>query len=205
MTEKCGVGHAPGGAQAATGLPAGGSGKLPRELIAALQQRLQSQVEERLEALQEKVEALASRLEAAGARAAPAGGGPGEAELRETLKKVVASVLLESGFLEKLIEKVVDSRLESLKLALGEGGGGSEALRQEAAALVKEFLSANLGKIFQSEIRGAIQKEMQAVMGSENMKLLVDDKFRAITLYLKTEVIPKAVRQLLKDGGREIA
>ena len=82
-------------------------------------------------------------------------------------------------------------------------GGGGEALKSESARLVKEFLSQNLGTLFQSEIRGAVQKELQAFMASENMKMLIDDKFRTVQLYLTTEVIPNTVKQILRKLSQQ--
>ena len=50
----------------------------------------------------------------------------------------------------------------------------------------------------QSESTALVQREIQATLSSENVKILLDDKFRAISLYLKSEVIPKTVAQILK-------
>ena len=38
-------------------------------------------------------------------------------------------------------------------------------------------------------------------MNSEDVKQLIDSKFRAITLYMKTDVIPQAVKQVLQQNG----
>ncbi len=47
-----------------------------------------------------------------------------------------------------------------------------------------------------------MQKEVALALGSENMKILIDEKFRAISLYLKTDVIPKTVAQILKSSKK---
>jgi hypothetical protein len=116
-------------------------------------------------------------------------------EIRKQVKEVLNSVLIESGLLKQVVETVVERQLE----ARGGGGGGGERLRQEAAAVAKDFLSKNLGTVFKDEIQGAVTAATKELLSSEQVKILIDDKFRAVTLYLKTEVIPKAVRQAAKE------
>ena len=101
----------------------------------------------------------------------------GNDRTKEALLHVIQAVLLESGLLEKFVGRAVDQKLESLPPG-GVHQGLSDASRKE--------------------IQGMIQKEASALLGSEEMKTMIDEKFRAITLYLKSDVIPKAVQQALK-------
>jgi len=137
----------------------GNAPELMKQLAAMLEQAQDPAA--RLTDLETRVEALASRV----------GSGSGNQDLAGTIKKIVSSVLLESGFLEKLIDRRLAERL-----------GGADA----ATGLAKE-------------IRGAVQKEIEGYLASDSIKELLDEKFRAVTLYLKTDVIPQAVRQALRD------
>jgi hypothetical protein len=121
-------------------------------------------------------------------------------EIRKQVKEVLNSVLIESGLLKQVVETVVERQLE----ARGGDGGGGERLRQEAAALAKDFLSKNLGTVFKDEIQGAVTAATKELLSSEQVKILIDDKFRAVTLYLKTEVIPKAVRQAARESAEGV-
>ncbi len=101
----------------------------------------------------------------------------GNDRTKEALLHVIQAVLFESGLLEKVVGRAIEQKLESLP------PGGAHQRLSEAT-----------GK----EIQGMIQKETSALLASEEMKTMIDEKFRAITLYLKSDVIPKAVQQALK-------
>ncbi len=123
-------------------------------------------------------------------------------KVREQVKDVLNRVLLESGLLQQIVDKAVEHKLE----ARGSGGASehAEALQKEAANIAKKFLSENIGSLSKKEIQDAIGDSTQKVLSSENVKVLIDDKFRAVTLYLKTEVIPKSVRQALKEAAETV-
>ncbi|MEM7233375.1 MAG: hypothetical protein AAF517_14450, partial [Planctomycetota bacterium] len=78
------------------------------------------------------------------------------------------------------------------------GGGGSD----DAAKLAKDFLSENLQRLLQNEARPILQEEMKQFFAGDEMKVLLDDKFRAVTLYLKTDVIPNSVRQAMRKPNQ---
>ena len=178
--------------------------QLMQQLAAMFNQAPSGDVQGRIEELQAKLESLTQKLESPGASGGPAPGAGSfvisDKVLAEKFKKLLTSVLFESGVLEKLVGVTVENKLRELNL---KPGGAGEALKTESARLVKEFLSQNLGTLFQSEIRGAIQKELQAFMASENMKMLIDDKFRTVQLYLTTEVIPNTVKQILRKLSQQ--
>jgi hypothetical protein len=94
---------------------------------------------------------------------------------KDKLAEIINAVVFESG----ILSKVIRSELEGvLQRALG------EYLNRE----LPRFLNDN------------VSKAVADCLGSEEVKLLIDSKFRAITLYLKTDVIPKVVKQLLQKG-----
>jgi hypothetical protein len=84
--------------------------------------------------------------------------------------------------------QVKDVLLEVIHSALFQSG----VLEKYVGRAVEQRLEKDIGAI--------VQKEIQATLSSENIKMLMDDKFRAISLYLKQEVIPKAVAQILKGS-----
>lgn len=101
---------------------------------------------------------------------------------KDALNQVVQAILFDSGILEKLVQRIVEERL---KEAGAIGGGGAAAAGSLSEEQKKETLDL-------------FQKELSAALASEQMKMLIDDKFRAISLYLKSDVIPKAVQEALK-------
>lgn len=171
----------------------------PKELLAQLASMLdetkgdKNGLEERLARLESNLAELGAHLKAGGE------GGRGgislsDDALGEKLKRLISSVLIESGFLEKFVKSTVESQLE------GAGGSDPQSVKRMAGQLAKEFLTENLGTIFQKEIAEIVRKEVSQFLAGEEMKLLLDEKFRTVTLYLKTDVIPNAVRHALKSG-----
>ncbi len=94
---------------------------------------------------------------------------------KDKLAEVINAVVFESGILSKVIKSELD---DSLKGA------------------IEAYLDRELPKFINDNVATAVSD----CLGSEEVKLLIDTKFRAITLYLKTEVIPKAVKQLLQKA-----
>ena len=95
---------------------------------------------------------------------------------REKLAEVINAVVFESGILSKVIKSELDDVLKSA---------------------TTEYLNRELPKFLNDNVSKAVGE----CLGSEEVKLLIDSKFRAITLYLKTDVIPKVVKQLLQKSG----
>lgn len=130
-------------------------------------------------------------------------GGKDSADLKRTITEILGTILLETGLLERLVEKIVEKQLKSQgaagtnSAASAPGADSLDAIRQETGKVAREFLSRHLGGLFQTEIRGVIQKEMKTILASDEIKELIDEKFRTINVYLKTEVIPKVVQQEL--------
>jgi hypothetical protein len=133
--------------------------------------------------------------------AAPAGeksAAASSAELKKTVTDAVTAVLFETKILERVIDRQIKAQLAAASAAkASEGGSTGDAVRQEIPKIVKEYLTRNLGQLFEGEVRGAIQKEILSFMASDQMKEIMDDKFRLINSYLKSEVIPKVVQQEL--------
>ena len=89
---------------------------------------------------------------------------------KEQLAKMIHAVVFESGILKKVIDQQIATNVE------------------KAAA---EYV--------QKELPNQIERAVGETLNSEAMKEFIDSKFRAITLYLKTEVIPSAVKRALKQ------
>ena len=125
-------------------------------------------------------------------------------KLKETVTTVIGNTLVESGLLEKFVDRAVESRLEGGHG--GAAGAGVEALVAKAIEAKSEQISqavtAQCLDQLRREVQAIVHKESAATLSSENIKILIDDKFRAISLYLKTDVIPKTVAQILKNTGK---
>lgn len=102
---------------------------------------------------------------------------------KEALANVVQAILFDSGILERLVTRIVDEKITS------------------RGAAPSSTAAAGLNDEARKEIAALAQKAITATLAGEQMKMLLDDKFRAITLYLKSEVIPKAVQDILKAKG----
>jgi len=191
-----------------------GSSATPKQLmeqfVSLLNQGADSDLQQRIAALQHKFDSLSQRLESANAGT---GGLPSSGSfivsdklLGDKFKKLLTSTLFESGILERFVALAVEKKLAELKVSpSGQGPANAEELRKESAKLVKEFLSQNLRSLFQNEIRGAIQKELQSFLASEDMKIMIDNKFRAVQLYLTSDVVPTTVKQILQKYARQKA
>jgi len=149
----------------------------------SLEERLTHEFEGRLKELEKRIalrldKLIAERVEPLLDRrlsaASPGAAGSSEAT-KEALTQVMQAVLFESGFLEKFVQRAVEQKLET--------GNSAKALLDSC----------------RSEIQGIVEKTVSATLSGENVKVMIDDKFRAISLYLKGEVIPKAVIQILKQ------
>jgi hypothetical protein len=106
--------------------------------------------------------------------------------LRTMVTEAVGAVLFET----KVLDRAIERRFQE--------DGASTALREETVKVVRDHLSRNLGILFQTEIRGVIQKEIRAFMASDELKEMIDEKFRTISSYLASDVIPRAVHQELE-------
>lgn len=95
---------------------------------------------------------------------------------KDNIAEIVNAVVFESGILSKVIKNELNIAMK----------GAIEA-----------YLNHELPKFLNDNVASAVSE----CLGSEEVKLLIDSKFRAITLYLKSDVIPKAVKQLLQQGG----
>jgi hypothetical protein len=171
-------------------VPSGSSRGSPAEaqVIAALESRLILRIDEKLEDVQRRAtenlaNVIAERvdpvIDSKIRKALQGSVASNNARTKEALLQVIQGVLFESGLLEKLILKNLEQKLQSLPAG---GGGGGGTLSEQ-------------GK---KEVQTLVQKEVATTLSSEQVKQLIDDKFRAISLYLKQEVIPKAVSQILK-------
>ncbi len=150
--------------------------------------------------------------------AAPAGGGaPGNLDARiktqvaACLPEIIASEQVQAHFnamlkdkgkeifkqaifggsldLKKVVARVVEQSLDSRAgaVVVGDAGGGGVSI----AAAVESYLTQHLGK----DLSHAVQAEMRTFLASEQMKELLESKFRAIDVYLKTDLIPRVVKR----------
>lgn len=171
-------------ARAGAGAPGSSPSRLEAEMLQRFEERLEQFSKKAADSLSVILESrLASMIEAR-LKSAPAGTSPDGGVDKDSFRKAIQSTLLESGLLERLILRVVEEKLKALPpsppVSPAPGGLSDEVLASMAAA-----------------IQRAVQVEVGNAVAGEKVKVLIDDKFRAITLYLKQDVIPKTVQQLL--------
>lgn len=120
-------------------------------------------------------------------------------KVKDVVAGVVSGTLFDSGLLQKYVARSVEQKLEAQGQDLE--SRLEKILRERGAHLLQSALSETLSKM-RRELQALVEKECAATLSSENLKILIDDKFRAISIYLKTDVIPKTVSQMLK-GSRK--
>jgi len=96
------------------------------------------------------------------------------------------SALSGSLDIKKAVTRVVESVLEARGIT-----GGGKGQTQDISEAVSQYLKQNLGNM----LTDTISSEVKNFLASEEMKELLDSKFRAIDLYLKTDLIPKVVKR----------
>ena len=96
------------------------------------------------------------------------------------------SALSGSLDIKKAVTRVVESVLEARGIT-----GGGKGQTQDISEAVSQYLKENLGNM----LTETISSEVKSFLTSEEMKELLDSKFRAIDLYLKTDLIPKVVKR----------
>ncbi len=166
-----------------------------QDFLSIVQQEVEARLESRIDQIHEKIDAIRARSEGREPAAAPSNN-VGENELIERIKATMSGVFIDSGLLESLVCRVVDRELESR----GDNENGeANDMRKQAGGIVKEFLSQNLDKIFRKEITSVVEDSIAKFLSGDRVKELIDDKFRAVTLYMKTDVIPKEVEKVLAE------
>jgi hypothetical protein len=103
------------------------------------------------------------------------------AKTKEVLMELVKGILFDSGLLEKVVLRAVEKKLKE-----GSGVGSGASVPADTANL-----------------QALVKREISSSLSGEAVKEMLDDRFRAISVYLKTEVIPKAVSQALKNQGQK--
>jgi hypothetical protein len=136
-----------------------------------------------------------------GERAGGSGAGFDAPQIKDLMTDVLKASLFDSGVLEKFIERTLVRKLEA-----GPADGPASAALWKAAEAqmpaISQKLQAECVGAFRAEVAAIAQKEAGSALSGENLKILIDEKFRAISIYLKTDVIPKAVAQALKGSRR---
>lgn len=127
---------------------------------------------------------------------APPAAGTTPADIKKTVTEAVGAVLLETKVLERIIDRQIKAHFDGNPAPKG-AEGGLEIFRQEVPKVVREYLQRHLSALLESELRVVIHKEIMNFMASDELKELMDDKFRLMNTYLKTDVIPKVVQQEL--------
>ena len=163
------------------------------DLLRVLDQGLQDSLAGEIAAIRQQVESLNDRFDGGEEPASSGDVSP------EKVKAAMTEVFIDSGLLETLVRRVLTRELDATG---GNGGnpGNRDEIRKIAGSLVKDFLAENLGRIFNEQIEGVVEQSVSQFLSSERVKELIDEKFRAVTLYMQTEVIPKAVEQSLQDA-----
>jgi hypothetical protein len=109
--------------------------------------------------------------------------------LKEKGKEIFKQAIFGGSLdLKKVVAKVVEQSLENRGAAQG---GQPGATPPDVGAAVEAHLKQHLGK----DISRAVQSEIKTFLSSELMKEMLDSKFRAIDVYLKTDLIPKVVKR----------
>ena len=108
-------------------------------------------------------------------------------KMKDAIMKAIQGVLVDSGLLEKFVDRAVEQKLKEARPQ----SGSSVALKAAAGGTID-------AQALKAEVQSIVHKEIAAQTSSEAMKEMIDEKFRAISLYLKSDVIPKAVAQALK-------
>jgi hypothetical protein len=149
----------------------------------------------RLADIETQLGSLSKRLNGQGVATvgSPEGGEWTHERIAGKLKEVLASVLIENGILASLVEKSVERRLKAPGASASEGVAAGGLGASETQELVRD------------EIQESLARFTKEFLNSEALKVLIDEKFRTMTVYLKTEVIPKAVRQAVKETAPETA
>lgn len=123
------------------------------------------------------------------------------------------------------LRATIDERLESLPAGGGGGGGGDGLTEEQVIALCPEFckqtefqaeIRRQLEEAFQGvlpglvkRLRGEIEKRIQTgeagapggvltmdqIVGSSELKEVLEERFRTMLAYLKQEVIPQVIQQ----------
>ncbi|HVR75347.1 MAG TPA: hypothetical protein VMT52_13505, partial [Planctomycetota bacterium] len=146
-----------------------GGGPIDPEFANALEARVLQAVDSKLEDLKKRmadkfVEILGERIEplvdakvkkAMNGTITGAAGPAGNS--KEAFMKVIQSALFDSGLMEKMIQKAVDSKVK------GSGGAVAGATPD-----------------LKGEVQAMIQKEIGLLLSSEGMKSMIDEKFRAV-------------------------
>lgn len=113
--------------------------------------------------------------------------------LMEKTKNVFKQATESNGFdlktiVLRMVEKALDAR------GAGKEGAGEEVQKEEIKKAIREHLNQNMA----SELSEALREEARNYFSSDELKELLDQKFRAIDLYLKTDLIPKVVKREIK-------
>ena len=106
------------------------------------------------------------------------------------------------------LDSIVTSRVQEVAQSLGGGGGGADPEQ------VRALLGAELqSEAFHNRLKSLVSANAKAAaaadggggggggLSPEDVKVMVDNQFRAITTYLKNEAVPKMVEDALKRRG----
>ena len=135
-----------------------------------------------LAAIQVAIEKIAQKAVSQAVSQVPQDDSPKESsseEIKKTVTDAVTNLLLETDLMERLIDRHFKKN------------------PQPASDRSGADTPAGEGK----DLQESIQEELKAFLTSNEFKELMDDKFRTITLYLKTEVIPRVVQKELSNSS----
>jgi hypothetical protein len=178
---------------------------IPRDAIEEI-------VSESITASLKDVKALARRIEPIVREMVEAQGG---ADTSQFLPQEEIQVLIETQ-----VDMLIGTRLTESAEKSREVDEFSEGLQKKVKKLVKEHLDKNIGETLtmvagsgeiKTALKSAIDEQLventllenaiQAILATDEIKEMIDDRFRTIRMFLKNEEIPKIVKKLLKEHG----
>jgi hypothetical protein len=107
------------------------------------------------------------------------------AKLIQKTKNIVRQSITSGSLdLRNIVTRVVEKAIES------QGG-----LQKQNSDAIEETVNSQLDKKLGKKMDSVIENKFQDLFSSEKLKELLDQKFRAIDLYLKTDLIPKIVKR----------
>lgn len=118
-------------------------------------------------------------------------------KVREAINLALAGVV-ESGPFQAYVERVAGEKAqEAVKPFLSRVQKQVEETVNKA--LAKDGPRTARGVPDQpGDISTVVEAEVKKCLSSEEVKILIDEKFRAISLYLKTDVVPRLIRKHLE-------
>jgi len=128
------------------------------------------------------------------------GEGPNADELRQLVTEAVSAVLLESDLLNKIVTRILRGLLKSDE-SLREELVSADQVRHICVETLRSFSLQTFGPILKKEINNMMQKVLKDLGNTEEFKDLLDSRFRTMEQYLRSDVVPHALKKALKENS----